>query len=450
MKKQSLYLLLIVVFAITAGFVVMKYKKNQAEDKQVLYPLLPRKGSGNNREWDVANRNYTKLAARVTANPQDHKSAIALVNTYILEGRASGNVAYYDKAAMTVINKILKQDALHYEAICLKALVELSQHHFAEGLATATEAVKLNPNSAFAYGLLVDANIEMGNYTAAVEAADKMVSARPDLRSYSRISYLREIHGDLPGAIDAMKMAVTSGVPAEESTEWCRSQLGRLYENIGRKDSALLQYRLSVAARPGYPNALAGLGRIAEFDKQEDSAIYYYENSAKVSNDPSIKQSLSGIYRTRDKQKANKLMNEVITEMVDLSRRAIDDPTVGHYSDRELAYAWLENNDTKKALEHALAEYNRRPLNIDVNETVAWVYYKRNQPEKAISYLEKAMITQSRNPALLCIAGLIFYKNGDTNRGRTFLNAGLANDPILPYDLLLESKKIAHDLAANN
>ncbi len=143
-------------------------------------------------------------------------------------------------------------------------------------------------------------------------------------------------------------------------------------------------------------------------------------------------------------------MKEVIAEMVDLSRQAIDDPTVGHYSDRELAYAWLANNDTKKALEHALAEYNRRPLNIDVNETVAWVYYKRNEPGKAIPYLQKAMITKSRNPTLLCMAGLIFTKNGDTDKGRTFLNAGLANSPILPHDLLLESKKTATDLAANN
>ena len=403
MKKQYLYFLLIALFTVTVGFVVIKYKNLKSADQETVYPLLTRKGNTNSSEWKFANDNYTKLAAKMVANPDDHKSAIALVNTYILEGRAGGNIAYYDKAAMSVVEKILKKDEKNYEAICLKALIELSQHHFAEGLATATTAVQLNPNSAFAYGLLVDANIEMGNYTAAVDAADKMVTARPDLRSYSRIAYLREIHGDIPGAIEAMKTAVAAGVPAEESTEWCRSQLGKLYENTGQVDLALLQYRLSVAARPGYPNALMGLARIAAFKNQKDSAILFLEEAFNVSNDPGIKQGLATEYKKTNEKKASKMMNEVIAEMVDLSKQAIEDPTVGHCSDRELSYAWLQNNNTAKALEHALAEYNRRPLNIDANETVAWVYYKSNQPDKAISYIEKAMVTKSRNPTLLCI-----------------------------------------------
>jgi tetratricopeptide (TPR) repeat protein len=449
MKKQSLYLLLIALFIVTVSFVVIKYKTVQTADKQAVYPLVPRKGNANSAEWKLANDNYNKLAAKVRVNPADHKSAIALVNTYILEGRASGNVAYYDKAAMHGIEQILKKDALNYEAICLKALVELSQHHFSDGLATATKAVQLNPNSAFAYGLLVDANIEMGQYPAAVDAADKMVTARPDLRSYSRIAYLREIHGDLPGAIDAMKLAVAAGVPAEESTEWCRSQLGRLYESTGQKDSALLQYRLSLAARPDYPNALSGLARIAVYDSQKDSAVFYLESASKVSSDPGIQQSLAAVYQRSDPEKANRIMLGIITEMNELSQQAIKDPAAGHYSDRELAYAFLQNNDTKKALEHALAEYNRRPSNIDVNETVAWVYYRSNESQKALPFIQKAMVTKSRNPGLLCIAGLIFYKTGDIEKARVFLDAGLANQPILPQELLQESKKALLSLSNN-
>lgn len=449
MKKQSLYIPLMIVFLGTVGFVVMKYRSVRASAKQAVYPLLPRKTNTNLAEWKFANDNYKKLTAKIEKNPEDHKSAIALVNTYILEGRATGNIAYYDKAAMNVIENVLAKDASNYEAICLKALVELSQHHFAEGLATASKAVQLNANSAFAYGLLVDANIEMGQYPAALEAADKMVSARPDLRSYSRIAYLREIHGDLPGAIAAMQLAIAAGVPAEESTEWCRSQLGRLYESTGQKDSAILQYRLSLAARPDYANALVGIARIAEFDQQKDSAIFYFEKAAAVSNDLGIKQGLATVYSTTNQEKSNTLMQQVIDEMSDLSEQAIKDPTVGHYSDRELAYAWLQNVNTKKALEHALAEYNRRPMNIDVNETVAWVHYRSNNFEIAIPFIQRAMITKSRNPGLLCIAGLIFCKTGDLEKGRLFLNAGLSRQPIIAQDVLIESKRMLASLTTN-
>ncbi len=449
MKKQQLYILLIAVFTITAGFVVIKYKSGEAKGKQAIYPLLPRKGNANNSEWKFANDNYSKQAAKLAANPNDHKAAIALANTYILEGRAGGNIAYYDKAAMSIIEQILKKDPSHYEAICLKALVELSQHHFAEGLATATRAVQLNANSAFAYGLLVDANIEMGQYPAALAAADRMVTARPDLRSYSRIAYLREIHGDLPGAIEAMKLAVAAGVPAEESTEWCRNQLGRLYESTGQQEEALLQYRLSAAARPDYPAAMAGMGRLADFKKQNDSALFYFERAAAVSNDLGMKQALAEVYKKSDPKRAKKIMSEVIGEMTEMSEQAVKDPAAGHYSDRELAYAWLQNNNNDKALQHALAEYNRRPLNIDVNETVAWVYYRKNDAAKALPHIEKATVTKSRNPALLCVAGLVYAKTGDGNKARLFLQAGLANNPVLPQQLLEESRKALQDLTDN-
>lgn len=53
------------------------------------------------------------------------------------------------------------------------------------------------------------------------------MSIRPDLRSYSRISYLREIYGDLDGAIEAMKLAVTAGYPGYEQTAWARLTLGK-------------------------------------------------------------------------------------------------------------------------------------------------------------------------------------------------------------------------------
>ena len=103
---------------------------------------------------------------------------------------------YYDMAAMQQVNAVLEKEPSNFHALTYKALIYLSQHHFADGLKTALEAKKINPYNAFVYGLLVDACVETGDYTAAVEYSDKMISIRPDIRSYSRISYLREIHGD--------------------------------------------------------------------------------------------------------------------------------------------------------------------------------------------------------------------------------------------------------------
>ena len=293
MKNNYWYILLVALFTATVSFVVIKYKNKQQSEKSIEYGLLPRKSNNNNAEWLIAKKNIDKLTAKIKANPEDTRSALALANAYIMEARISGNTAYYDRAAMKTVDHILAKDPANYEALMLRSLIQLSQHHFAEGLATAEAAVKIDSNSAFVYGLLVDANVEMGNYKQALDAADKMISARPDLRSYSRIAYLREIHGDYPGAVDAMKMAIEAGIPGEESTEWCRIQLGKLYEHVGEKEKAGFQYRLSLAARPGYAYALAGLGRIANSERKYDSAVLYFEQAAALVNDPGIKGDLA-------------------------------------------------------------------------------------------------------------------------------------------------------------
>lgn len=432
--------MLLTFFICTVSFVVIKYKNKQQAENDTMYTLLLRKENSNSTEWLTAKKRVDNLINKIKADPADTKSALALANAYITEARISGNSIYYDKAAIKTVDKVLMREPGNYEALLLKSLLQLSQHHFEEGLATANTAVNINPHSAFVYGLLVDANVELGNYEAALDAADKMVTIRPDLRSYSRIAYLREIYGDYPGAISAMKLAIAAGVPGEESTEWCRTQLGKLYENMGEISNAAFQYRLSLAARPGYAYAFAGLGRIASYEKKYDSAVYYYQQAQNVISDLSMKEDLASAYRyAGQSEKADALAREVINEMNKNTEMSNDDTSIGHYSDKELAYSYLQIGNYDKALEHALAEYNRRPRNIDVNELMARVYYKRNETNKALTCLNAALITNSKNPQLLCTAGLIYSKTGNTEKGKTMLSQVLKQNPVIQEELKKES-----------
>ncbi len=440
MKKNYWQFALMLFFVASVSFVVIRYTNKQQAENNAVYTLLPRKDNNNKAEWLLAKQRVDKLIAKLKARSGDTKTELALANAYIIESRISGNLAYYDKAALTTVDRIIEREPKNYEALMLRSLLQLSQHHFAEGLETAKLAVSIDSNSAFVYGLLVDANVEMGNYEAAVDAADKMVSTRPDLRSYSRISYLREIHGDYAGAVAAMKLAVQAGIPAEEATEWCRVQLGRLYENMGEVEKARFQYNLSLAARPGYVYALSGLGRIASFEKKYDSAIYYFEQAVALMTELGIKNNLANAYDIAgNKEKANNMYKQIIDEMNKQEKALIDDPDMGHYSDKEQAYVYLQSNNYDKALQHALAEYKRRPDNIEVNEMMAWVYYKRNEIDKALPYIDAAFVTNSMNPVLLCTAGLIYLKTGDTEKGKKMLSLGLKNNPVLPVDLKKES-----------
>ena len=425
-----------------SGFIILKYKKDADKKGAELFQIIPRKGNLAAAEWKLCRNFSTNLIQKVKADPSDVKSLNALTALYLQEARTSGNFAYYDKAALNCVDKVLKIDDKNFEALTFKATIFLSQHHFADGLALAKQIVELYPYSAYVYGILVDANVELGNYKDAIEAADKMISIRPDIRSYSRISYLREIHGDLVGAIDAMKLAVDAGQPGVEGTEWARVQLGKLYEQTGELKYAEMNYTISLQNRPNYPYAIAGLARLAVAAKDFKKGIELYSKADSSSNDYSFKEALVDVYKEDGEiSKANSIANDIIDEMVKATELSGKDQTAGHYADREMAYAYLAVNKTDKALEHALLEYNRRPDNIDANETVAWAYYKKADYTKAQEYIKIALKTNCKNPTILCRAGLIFFKADDKINAKNHLQEGLKNHPNISTDLQTEAEK---------
>ncbi|HSB92751.1 MAG TPA: hypothetical protein VLC28_06515 [Flavitalea sp.] len=417
MKKNFTHGIVIAVFVGIIAFIVIRFTAIRTKNESIFYSLHDRTGTTSQlAEWAVIKQQGNLLVARIKADPRDNKSRLQLVTMFIQEARITGDHAYYDKASMKYLSDVLKNDSNSFEALVMKSIIQMSQHHFSDGLQTATKAQQINPYNAFVYGMLVDGNVELGNYVAAVENSDKMVSIRPDLRSYSRISYLREIHGDLLGAIEAMKLAVDAGAPGEEGTEWCRVQLGKLYEKAGETAKASMHYNLALTERPGYPFALAGIASLEAEKKNFDTAIGLYQEAIQTMNDYSFKEELADVYMSKgEASKAAEIRNQVIDQLAKQSQLAIKDESIGHYSDRELAYAYLAIGNKEKALEHAMLEYNRRPDNIDVNEVVGWVHYQRAEYREAIPYIKAALRTNSSNPTLLCRAALAYRKAGLLN-----------------------------------
>lgn len=442
MNKKIIYAVTMVLFAVAIVFIFVNFKKK--ENQAVSYELKERSGpQAKSIEYKTARAAADRLKLAIEENPDDKKSMLGLAALYIKEARVSGDYMYYDMAALQQVNRVLKSDPENFEALTYKALIYLSQHHFAEGLEVAEKAKAINPYNAFIYGLLVDASVEMGNYTKAVESSDSMVSIRPDIRSYSRISYLREIYGDYPGAIEAMKLAVGAGMQGEEGTEWARVQLGHLYENTGDLKNAEMHYTIALYERPDYAYALAGMARIAKANKNYAQAIQYYLKADSLVADNAFKEELVDVYKSAGQNdKALATAKLVIDNMNKDSKAGLTADNIGHYSDRELAYAYLKINDNDKALTHALAEYNRRPDNIDANETVAWVYYNQNKADKALPYIKVALKTNCKNPVLLCHAGLIYAKAGEKATAKSFFQEALKNNPNIPEEIKKESLQV--------
>jgi tetratricopeptide (TPR) repeat protein len=437
--RKYLSPILLLVFAVLAAAIFI-FKKPAPP----MPPLKERQGSlALSGEWLNTKNAIQGLLAKLRSDPSDDKSRLLLAQAYMQEARVTGDHPYYDAAAMQLLETVLRSEPDNFEALCCKAALCLTQHHFSQGLALAEQAQKMNPNSGYVYGLLTDAHVELGHYDQAVQMADKMNQVRPDLPAYARVSYLREIHGDVPGAIEAMDMAVKAGYAGLEQTEWTRVALGHLYEVSGDLPRAEACYQIALMARPAYAYALAGLGRVAAARKDYATAIKQFRQARAIVKDYAFSDELTDLYRLNNQPaEAAKMARESIAMLASAAEEADNNEEMGHYADRELAYAYLKTNELDKALQHAKIEYERRPDNIDVNETLAWVHYKRGEFAEAQKFMQVARRTHSQSPTLLCRAGLILAKNGQAAAGHALIEKVLTKTPYLSPELAAEGKNM--------
>jgi tetratricopeptide (TPR) repeat protein len=150
-------------------------------------------------EWQKTKEKVEELKSKIKENPADVKPRLQVVVIYLAEARITGEHPYYYPAVLKILDGILAIEPKNFEATTFKASVKMSQHQFGEARELAEKARQINPNNAYVYGVLVDANVELGNYDEAVAMSDKMQELKPSLEAYSRASYLREIYGNYPG-----------------------------------------------------------------------------------------------------------------------------------------------------------------------------------------------------------------------------------------------------------
>lgn len=362
------------------------------KDITVLHPLLERnKGLKNGKEWENIHNLYTRYTNDLRKNPNNAKTHAELAELFMMEARVTGEHGHYYSNALQLLDKAnsLAGDNkdMIFRTLSDKASVYLSLHQFENGKRAAEEAIKLNPYNAQVYGALVDANVELGNYTEGVHMADKMNSIRPDIRSYSRVSYLREIYGDLNGAIDAMKQAVEAGYPGYEETSWAGLQLAELYRKNEDDTSAEMQLLSVLQERPSYAFAKAALAEIKMDQNDYTSADSLLADAIALMPEVGFYITKAKLYSMQGmKEEARKLSEEVIAMLK-------DDEASGHKMD--LTYATVYNDligDQDKALEYAMKEYKVRPNNIEVNKTLTAIYNKMGNMAKANEHKMKSSI----------------------------------------------------------
>jgi tetratricopeptide (TPR) repeat protein len=259
-------------------------------------PSPPSGGSGTTRAgaYDLG-RQITAMQNYLRDRPDDVNALTQLGQLYLQRARETGDPAYYPRAE-GVYRDALARDGQNVAALVGLGSVALARHQFREALDWGNRARALAPEAAFVYGVIADAQIELGQYPEAVETIQRMVDLRPDLNSYARVSYARELHGQIPGAIEAMERAVAAGGPGLESTAWTIVQLGHLHFNSGALAPAEETYGRALREWPDYLHALAGLGRVEAARGNYAAAIDLYRRATATLPLPEYVIALGDVY----------------------------------------------------------------------------------------------------------------------------------------------------------
>lgn len=367
-------------------------------------------------------RSIGQLQDRLRANPEDTE-AYALLGLALLQRvRETGDQSLYGQAD-AALTEALKRDQNHLDALIGRGSLALALHDFSAALGYGEQARDINPYRGQVYGIIGDALVELGRYDEANAAFQQMVDTRPELASYSRVSYIRELYGDTAGAIEAMRLAVEAGAPGTENTLWTLVQLGHLYFNSGDLASAEQVYRAATELRPDYVYAQAGQARAEAARGQMAEAITRYEQIVARLPLPEFVVALGDLYSASGQPAQAKTQYDLARAMQRLSASA------GMNVDLELALFEADRgDDPARALELARAAYVIRP-GIYGADTLAWALYKAGQVEEAQRYSAEALRLGTRDATLHYHAGMIARAAGDSAAAREHLATALEINP---------------------
>ena len=217
-------------------------------------------------------------------------------SSFTQRARVTGDVTYYDRAEAS-FRRALRLDPNDLPATIGLGALALSRHRFGAALALGRRAVQLSPTTAAAYGVVGDALVEQGGYEQAFETFNQMVSLKPSVSSYARISYARELLGDVAGAAEAMRLAVDAAAGEPEALAWSHTQLGKLYWSHGRVTPAEREYHAALRVRPGYPSALDALAQTEAARGRFAAAISHSRRAAEVLPLPQHVANLGDVLR---------------------------------------------------------------------------------------------------------------------------------------------------------
>jgi tetratricopeptide (TPR) repeat protein len=362
-----------------------------------------------------------QLQARVRDEPADWRSLASLGAAYVQQARVTADPSYYPKAEGVLDRSLRIQSRGNFAAYVGRGSLEAARHDFSGALRDGERAAAIDPYSADVYGVIGDAQIELGRYREAFATFQKMVDTKPTLASYARVSYARELQGDVAGAVTAMKEALAAAGSSSDAA-WASFQLGELAFNSGHVEHAAADYRRARALDSQYIPPQAGLAKVAWGRGRIADAIRGYERVTALYPLPEYVIALGDLYRVSGRAELARQQTDVVRAEETLFQAN------GVNVDLEIALYNADHGRPTVALQAARDEWARRH-SIHVADALGWALYANGRYRSAERYARLALRLGTRNALFFFHAGMIQDRLGDAVQARSLLRTAVDINP---------------------
>jgi tetratricopeptide (TPR) repeat protein len=380
-------------------------------------PDAPRPGAPTDERIHV-------LQATVRAAPRRADGYTLLAGAYLQKVRETGDAGFYVRAE-GVLGRALALAPQDPAALTERGALALARHDFRGGLADALRARALAPAVNKPFGVLVDALVELGRYHQAGRALQQMVDRHPDLAAYARVSYFRELHGDLDGAATALRQAVSAGGEVPESDAYVRSLLGQLELVRGHLGAARLAFRGALHSVPGYVPAAAGLAKVDVARGHVAAAIARLRVVVARLPLPEHVIALAEAERVAGRRAAAvRDLALVRAEQRLLTAAGVD-------TDVDMALFEADHGSPRRAVALGRRAWAAAP-SVRSADALGWALTRSGHPREGLRWAGRALRLGSRDPLFLLHAGRAAHGAGQGARAARWLAGARAGRAALP------------------
>jgi tetratricopeptide (TPR) repeat protein len=340
-----------------------------------------------------------------------------LLATALLRGAQGTFDADIYAQAEAAVKKSLELAPNNFDTEKIQVSILLAEHEYPAALEIAKALNTKVPDDVMVYGLLTDANVELGNYKDAEDSAQWMLDLRPgNLPALTRAAHLRELFGDTEGAYELMDLAYQSTPPTENGERAdILTQMGHLRLASGSTDAAEKLFQQALTSFPGYPFALGNLAQVRIVQKRSAEAVVLlqqrYEAAPRAEHLYDLAEALQFAGRNAEAGKA----------FAEFESKALAESLRHENSNRELVFYYADHaHSPVKALDVAQLEYGWRH-DVDTLDAYAWALHVNGQDVEARKQIETALAVGVRDAKLFRHAGEIALKMGNAPAAERYL-----------------------------